>query len=157
MPPLIFGSAQAFHARRQGKITHAEWQARRRAQFWSRGESPRGNQHAQIRENGNAFEISIATLPTVNGRLRYVTGKLWVPEKHRERLRKSLVKAYSVRVMRGDKSDGWDVHITVNEDVEGESVYQASRQSIVGGLDCNTDRLRVGYRTASQRHEGRAD
>ncbi len=141
VPPVIFGKAAMFHARRRGEISRAEWQARRRAQFWSRGESPRGNQHACITANGAGFTISIATLPMVNGRLRYVTGDLWVPEKHRDLLRQSLTDAYSVRVMRQDEGDGWDVYVTVREAVTGEKVHRVSDKAIVGGLDCNADRL----------------
>ena len=144
LPPPIFGGAEMFHARRRGKISHAEWQGRRRAQFWSRGESPRGNQHTRITVNGDGFRISIATLPMVNGRLRYVAGDLWVPDKHRDLLRRSLGHAYSVRVMRQEgRGVGWDVHITVREQVSGERVGQAPDEAIVGGLDCNTDRLSV--------------
>jgi len=141
LPPVIFGGAEVFHTRRRGEISHAEWQARRRAQFWSRGESPRGNQHARIKPNGEGFAISIATLPMVDGRLRYVVGDLWVPEKQRDLLRQGLTDAYSVRVMCGDEGAGWDVHITVNEAVNGESTRQSSDEAIVGGLDCNADRL----------------
>jgi len=141
VPPVIFGKAEMFHARRRGEISRAEWQARRRAQFWSRGETPRGNQHARIKANGEGFTISLATLPVVNGRLRYVTGDLWVPEKHRDLLRRSLTNAYSVRVMRRDEDDGWDVHVTVRESAPGEKVHRVSDKAIVGGLDCNTDRL----------------
>ena len=143
IPPVIFGGAEAFHARRQGKVSHTEWQNRRRAQFWSRGESPRGNQHARVTASSEGFTISIATLPMVNGRLRYVTGDLWAPEKQCDLLRRSLTRAYSVRVIRGSGNDGWDVHITVNEVVSGESVRQASDKAIVGALDCNADRLSV--------------
>lgn len=140
-PPVIFGGAAAFHARRRGKMSHAEWQARRRAQFWSRGESPRGNQHARIKAEGFGFTISIATLPMEGGRLRYVSGDLWVPEKHRELLRRSLTDVYSVRVIRRDDKKGFDIHITVREKVAGEIVHQAPEEAIVGGLDCNADRL----------------
>ncbi|MGD9100155.1 MAG: hypothetical protein PVF45_06710, partial [Anaerolineae bacterium] len=69
------------------------------------------------------------------------TGDLWVPEKHRDLLRRSLTDAYSVRVMRRDEGAGWDVHITVREAVPGGQVDRASDKAIVGGLDCNTDRL----------------
>lgn len=33
VPPVIFGGAAAFHARRRGEMSHAQWQNRRRAQF----------------------------------------------------------------------------------------------------------------------------
>ena len=141
LPPVIFGRAAAFHARRRGEMSHAEWQARRRAQFWSRGESPRGNQHIRIAPNGEGFTISIATLPMVNGRLRYVSGDLWVPQKRRDLLRRSLTDAYSVRVMRRDDNRGFDMHITVREEVAAEILRQAPAKVIVAGLDCNTDCL----------------
>jgi len=141
LPPVIFGGAARFHARRQGKLSADEWQAGRRAQFWSRGEAPRGNQHARIRANGEGLTISIATLPLVNGRLRYFEGKLWVPPKWREFLRQRLGEAYSVRIMRREAATGWDVHITVSEAVGGEIARQAPAKVIVGGLDCNTDCL----------------
>ena len=141
LPPVIFGGAAAFRARRRGVISHAQWQSRRRAQFWSRGEAPRGNQHARIMSKGAGFSLSLATLPMVNGRLRYVSGDLWVPEKQRDLLRQSLMRAYSVRVMRGEGKHGWKVHITVNEAVRGEKVRQAANRAIVGALDCNVDRL----------------
>lgn len=142
LPPVIFGSAEAFHARRLGEITRVEWQARRRAQFWSRGESPRGNQHARLTSNGDGFSLWLATLPAVNGKLRYFPGDLWVPDTYRDLLRRSLDRAYSVRVMR-DAGD-WKVHITVRENVAGEIVVQqAPKEARVGGLDCNTDCLTV--------------
>lgn len=145
LPPVIFGSAAAFHARRRGEISHAEWQARRRAQFWSRGaKSDKGNQHCRIKPNGDGFTISIATLPMVGGRLRYVTGDLWVPEGKRDLLRQSLADSYSVRVIRQEGDTGWDVHITVNEKVSGEIVLKAPEGAKVGGLDCNTDCLALG-------------
>jgi hypothetical protein len=141
LPPVIFGSAEAFHARRLGEMSPSEWQARRRAQFWSRGESPRGNQHAGITANDDRFSISLATLPAVNGKLRYFSGDLWVPNKQRDLLRRSLDKAYSVRVMHSNNT--WHVHITVREEVAGEIVQQAPLQVRVGGMDCNTDCLTV--------------
>jgi len=141
LPPVIFGSTAVFHARRRGEISHAEWQARRRAQFWSRGESPRGNQHARVESNGDGFAISIAILPSVDGRLRYISGDLWVPEKQRDLLRSSLTDAYSVRVRHRVGGTGWGVHITVREQVSGEIVRRADAGAKVGGLDCNADRL----------------
>jgi IS605 OrfB family transposase len=141
LPPVIFGSAEAFHARRRGEITHAEWQAGRRDQFWSRGaESDDGNQHGRISPVDETFRIALATLPAVRGRLRYLSGTLWVPEGYRDLLRMSLAESYSVRVLR-DGTGGWEVHVTVREHMAGEIVEQAAPADTVGGLDCNTDRL----------------
>ena len=146
LPPVIFGSAEAFHARRRGELSLAEWQARRRAQFWSRGAvSDHGNQHARITPQGDGFSISLATLPTAQGRLRYVSGDLWVPEKQRDLLRQSLDDAYSVRLIQRDRA--WDAHITVRERVSSEIVRQAPNQARIGGLDCNTDCLAVAVVT----------
>jgi len=143
LPPIIFGSAKAFHARRLGEISRAEWQSHRRAQFWSRGAvSDDGNRHARIAPNGDGFAISIATLPTLpNGKLSYFSGDLWVPAKQQDLLRQSLDNAYCVRVMR--RGEGWGVHVAVREQVPGEMVKQAPEDAKVGGLDCNTDCLTV--------------
>jgi IS605 OrfB family transposase len=144
LPAPIFGSAAAFHARRKGKMTHEQWQARRRAQFCSRGERDqgRGNQHAQIKVIGDGkYAISIATLPMVKERLKYYSAELWVPEEKRELLEAGLAHAYGVRLICTDK--GWQAHITVREEVEGEIHLQAPEGIIVGGLDCNADRLTV--------------
>ena len=143
LPPIIFGSANVFHARRLGEISRAEWQSRRRAQFWSRGAvSDDGNQHARIAPNGDSFAICLATLPALpNGKLRYFSGDLWVPSEQQDLLRQSLDNAYCVRVMR--RGAGWEVHVTVREQVPGEMVKQAPENAPVGGLDCNTDCLTV--------------
>ena len=141
LPPVIFGSANAFLARRRGEMTHSEWQARRRAQFWSRGETPRGNQHACITLHGEGFALKLATLPMVKGKLQYFSGNLWVPDHQQDLLRQSLGEAYTVRVLQSQ--DGWKVHITVREHVMGEMAKQAPADVCVGGLDCNTDCLAV--------------
>lgn len=150
VPPVIFGSAEAFHARRKEQLSRAQWQRRRRAQFWSRGENSqdRGNQHARITPKGDSFIISIATLPVVKGRLTYYTADLWLPEEKRELLRAGLKHSYSVRIIY--KGGAWRAHITIREKVSGKMLSELPhkdeewpRRIVMAGLDCNTDRLTV--------------
>lgn len=149
LPPVIFGSAAAFHARRKGQMPHADWQMKRRAQFWSRGEKHKeGNLHTRIRPDGDGFTISIATLPMVKGRLTYYTADLWLPKEKRDLLRAGLKHSYSVRIMRD--GSGWRAHITIREKVTGKLLSASPhageewpRRIMMAGLDCNTDRLTV--------------
>ncbi|MCL4302089.1 MAG: hypothetical protein KJ077_40730 [Anaerolineae bacterium] len=141
-PMPIFGGAAAFHTRRKGQISRATWRARRRAQFWSRGEKHKdGNQHARIIPKEDSFTISIATLPMVEGRLTYVSADLWLPQEKRDLLRAGLANAYSVRLIRSRV--GWKAHITIREQVRGELLNVVPDTAITGGLDGNTDRLTV--------------
>lgn len=147
LPPIIFGSAAAFHARRKGKMSHADWQKRRRAQFWSRGEKDKeGNLHTRIKPNGDGFTISIATLPMVKGRLTYYTADLWLPDEKKALLRAGLGNSYSVRIIR--RPGQWHAHITVREVVGGQLLKQAPEGAITGGMDGNTDRLTLGVASA---------
>jgi IS605 OrfB family transposase len=140
LPPVIFGGAAAFHARRKGQMSHLDWQTRRRAQFWSRGEKHKeGNLHTRLKPNGEEFTLSIATLPMVKGRLTYYTTDLWLPKQKRALLRAGLGDAYSVRLI--SKQGQWHAHITVREEVGGQLLQQAPGTALTGGLDCNTDRL----------------
>ncbi len=143
-PPVIFGSAEQFHARRKGEISHEEWQLRRRSQFWLRGERHKsgGNKQASIYiEADGCFKISIGTLPIRGKRLPYHSARLWVPEEYRGLLKSSLMDAYSIRVMKN--KDAWDIHITIREKVYGKLATQAPCKTRVGGLDCNTDCLTI--------------
>ena len=139
-PPVIFGSASAFHARRRGKLSRVQWQALRRRQFWSRGEKGKGgNPHVQIVAQDEQFTIRLATLPQQNGRLCYITASLWLDQGQRVLLTQGLQDAYSVRVLK--EGDQWRVHITVREQVPGAYLPQAPEGCLDGGLDCNTDRI----------------
>jgi hypothetical protein len=150
LPAVIFGSAAVFHTRRKGQMSHAQWQRRRRKQFWSRGENSghRGNQHARITPKEDGFTISIATLPAVKGRLTYYTVNLWIPEEKRELLRAGLKHSYAVRIIYA--GGAWRAHITLREKVSGEMLSEKPRKNepwprrmVMAGLDCNTDRLTV--------------
>jgi IS605 OrfB family transposase len=140
IPPVIFGGAASFHQRRGGEISQLQWQNQRRNQFWSRGDKgKKGNLQTRISITNGGFNIRIGTVPMVNGRLKYYTADLWAPDDKQSLLISSLNSAYSVRVIR--ESDGWQAHITTREEVSGEIRNRAPGGMIVGGLDCNTDRL----------------
>ncbi|MCQ3979854.1 MAG: hypothetical protein DPW09_41080 [Anaerolineae bacterium] len=116
---------------------------KRQQQFWNRGEKHKGgNPHITITPKGDGFTIKIATLPMIKGRLTYFTADLWLPEKKRELLHAGLADSYAVRIIRVGRE--WQAHITIREKVEGELVRRAPTEAIVGGLDCNTDRLTLG-------------
>ncbi|MCL4294282.1 MAG: hypothetical protein KJ077_01070 [Anaerolineae bacterium] len=143
LPPAIFGSAARFHARRKGQLSHRAWRMKRQRQFWNRGEKDKGgNPHITITPQEDGFTIKIATLPMIKGRLTYFTADLWLPEKKRDVLHAGLADSYAVRIIRVGRE--WQAHITIREKVEGELVRRASIEAIVGGLDCNTDRLTLG-------------
>lgn len=143
LPSVIFGSAARFHARRNEQLSHRAWRFMRQRQFWNRGEKGKGgNPHVKITPKGDGFSIKIATLPMIEGKLTYFTADLWLPEKKRDLLRAGLTEAFAVRIIRVGRE--WQAHITIREKVTGKLVGRAPAPAIVGGLDCNTDRLTLG-------------
>ncbi len=145
VPPVIFGSAKNFHARRKGEISHRQWQLARRAQFWLRGEKHKkgGNKQAHLFfDDRGRLKISLATLPIRStGRLVYHTAEIWLSDNNLDKLVKAMTNAFSVRVIR--ENDAWKIHLTVREQVEGSLDKTAPVGAIVAGLDCNTDCLTV--------------
>lgn len=139
-PPVIFGSARAFHARRRGQLSQAEWRALRRQQFWSRGEKSKGgNPHVTIVPQGDQFRIRLATLPQQHGRLGNVAAELWLSPRGQRILAQGLAGPVSVRVLQEGRR--WRLHLTVHEQVSGQLLSEAPAGCRVGGLDCNTDRI----------------
>ena len=131
---IVFGGRKAWEELKSGAITKDEWLRRRDSQIYCRGDKT---------QNGN-LNIRIMpddTLRITVGTRKWVSYKLFVPEKYQDRLKALLAsgKAYNVRLKRKD-----DQHFKVMIDHQLEPPEPSvGFQNGVIGVDTNPDRIAV--------------
>ncbi|MBI2571193.1 MAG: hypothetical protein HYV63_29660 [Candidatus Schekmanbacteria bacterium] len=104
VPPAIFGGRKAFEERCKGKISNAEWRARRRNRLICRGDKTKnGNPHLRILvdETGHfRLEAALSHLVEKGKNAPRIGGGLFVPPKYGKDLH------LAVSVPHGDSSAG---------------------------------------------------
>jgi hypothetical protein len=96
-PKLVFGGRKAWDDLKAGVITKEQWSKRRDGQIYCRGDkTQKGNLNIRIMPDD--------TLRITVGTRKWVSYKLFVPEKYHDRLKVLLVsgQAYNVRLKRKD-------------------------------------------------------
>ncbi|MBI2568367.1 MAG: IS200/IS605 family element transposase accessory protein TnpB [Candidatus Schekmanbacteria bacterium] len=151
IPPAIFGGRKAFDERCKGKISQAEWRARRRNRLICRGDrTKKGNPHLRIHadEKGRfRLEVALSHLVDKGKDAPRLRGRLFVPPKYREDLRWALLdeSPYTVELLRG--TDGrYRAHITIEVDVAPLTVHVGPKAL---GIDLNPDRTSLVETDAS--------
>ncbi len=107
---VTFGGLRNQRLREKGRITRAEYRARRDALLISRGEKVKGG-NLNLRVNLESMQLRIST-----GKPRqWITPRLYIPKKYLERYSHLLdgSQAYQVVVRHRDNDRGYDVKITV--------------------------------------------
>jgi len=130
---VVFGGRKAWEELKAGAITKDEWLRRRDSQIYARGDKTHeGN--LNIRIMGDTLRITVGTR-------KWVTYKLFLPEKYQQELKIMLASgvAYNVRLKRKD-----DQHFKVMIDYQSEPpVASVGFQNGVVGVDTNPDRIAV--------------
>lgn len=130
---MLFGGRKAWEDLKSGKITKAEWLRRRNGQIYCRGDKTRkGN--LNVRVVGDTLRVTI-------GRRKWVSYKLFVPEKYRRALCALSASgvAYNVRLK---YSDSQHFKVTIDFQVESPTAVTDFRNGAIG-VDINPDRIAV--------------
>ena len=129
VPSVIFGGKRAWKDLQEGRLTKEQWQARRNAMLYSRGDKTK-NGNPNIRIVGNKVLVND---PSKRG--LWLEGKLFLPAKF-----KPNWSCYDVRLKRCE--DGV-TKVMISWDEEPAPVVTASISQGVLGVDCNPDGLGV--------------
>ncbi|MBI2571022.1 MAG: IS200/IS605 family element transposase accessory protein TnpB [Candidatus Schekmanbacteria bacterium] len=151
VPPAIFGGRKAFEERCQGKISRAEWRARRRNRLICRGDKTKnGNPHLRIFVDDTGhfrLEAALSHLVDKGKNAPRIGGGLFVPPKYRQDLHFAVLDGspYTVEILRGE--DGrYRAHITIEVDVAVLAVRVGPKAL---GVDLNPDRTSLVETDAS--------
>ncbi|SHF03701.1 transposase, IS605 OrfB family, central region, partial [Desulfofundulus australicus DSM 11792] len=150
IPTVIFGGRSLWKRVCKGKATREEWRQVRQNRLFARGDETKGgNPNIKISyRNGNfSLSVTISHLSEQKGtdkkgrpimtRAPRVTGKLWLPEKHRLKVWESLLSGapYNVELIKG-RDGRYRVHITFTVTAP-EPVTSPNRGYL--GMDTNPD------------------
>lgn len=154
VPKVIFGGKRLFRQVSRKRISRDDWRAARRNTLYVRGDrSKGGNPNLKITESGPHFRLSVTLShrseqrgvdrlgrPNMTRSPR-AEGRLWIPLKHRDLLRRVLAERlpYTVELKRG--LDGrYRVHITFSLPAPTPNTETLSGFL---GIDANPDGLAV--------------
>lgn len=130
---IVFGGRKTWEEYKAGNISKDEWLNQRDKQIYLRGDkTQKGNLNARL--IGDTLRLTVGTR-------RWISYKLFVPEKFQERLQELLASktAYNIRLVRKD-----DQHFKVIIDFQ-----VATPVAVIGfvngaiGVDTNPDRIAV--------------
>jgi IS605 OrfB family transposase len=159
IPKVVFGGRSLWQQVCKGKASREEWRNTRQNRLYARGdESKGGNPNTKISYHNGGFTLSvtISHLSAQTGvdslgrpvmaRAPRVTGKLWLPEKHRQKVWELLLSGapYAVELIR-DKNGRYHAHITFTV-TQPQTVTNPNRGYL--GVDTNPDGVAlasVGY------------
>jgi len=126
IPKIVFGGRSLWRRVSKGRATREEWKNARQNRLYARGDETKGgnpNLKVAYQEGRFTLAVTISHLSEQKGtdrkgrpvmtRAPRVTGKLWLPEKSRNRVWKLLYSGapYSVELIRGQ--DGrYRIHVT---------------------------------------------
>lgn len=128
---LVFGGRKAWEDLKAGRITKDEWLRRRDGETYARGDkAKKGN--LNIRIIGDALRITV-------GIRKWVTYKLFIPKKYRQKLATLLEsrRAYNVRLKR---KDGQHFKVIIDYQV-GDTKPLITFNNGAIGVDTNPDRI----------------
>lgn len=150
IPKVIFGGRALWRKVSRGKATKEEWRSARRNSFYARGDKTKGgNPNIKLSwTNGEFFlAVTVSHLSEQKGldskgrplmtRAPKVTGKLWLPEKHRAKALELLLLGtpYTVELTKG-RDGRYRAHITFAMALP-EPVTDPDRGYL--GMDANPD------------------
>ena len=150
IPTVIFGGRSLWKRICRGRATKEEWRNARQNRLYARGDETRGgNPNIKISYRSGEFALSVTVSHLseqagtdsrgrpVMTRAPRVTGKLWLPEKHRLKVWESLLSGapYNVELI-GGRDGRYRVHITFTVTVP-EPVTSPNRGYL--GMDTNPD------------------
>ena len=150
IPEVVFGGRSLWKRVCKGKATREEWKNARQNRLYARGDETKGgNPNIKISYRNGDFSLSvtISHLSEQKGtdkkgrpimtRAPKVTGRLWLPEKHRQKALMLLLSRtpYSVELIKG-RDDRYRAHITFTVTAP-ETVTSPSRGYL--GMDTNPD------------------
>jgi IS605 OrfB family transposase len=164
IPKVVFGGRSLWRRVCRGKASREEWRNARQNRLYARGDETKGgnpNLKVAYQEGRFTLAVTISHLSEQKGtdrkgrpvmtRAPRVTGKLWLPEKSRNRVWKSLYSGapYSVELIRGQ--DGrYRVHVTFSLK-RTEGVTNSNLGYL--GIDTNPD----GVALANVNHLGQPE
>ncbi|AQS59135.1 IS200/IS605 family accessory protein TnpB-related protein [Desulforamulus ferrireducens] len=126
IPKVIFGGRSLWKRVCRGRVSREEWRQARQDRLYARGDETKGgNPNLKISWHNGEFTLSvtISHLSEQKGtdkkgrpimtRAPRVTGKLWLPEKHRQKVLELLLSGvpYTVELIKG-RDSRYRVHIT---------------------------------------------
>ena len=150
IPKVIFGGRSLWKRVCKGRASNKEWQQARQNRLYSRGDETKGgNPNLRISYRNKEFTLSVVishlTEPgkVDNKDVQHskwaprVTGKLWLPEKHRLKVWELLLSGapYTVELIKG-KDSRYRAHIAFTVQVP-ELVTNPNRGCL--GMDTNPD------------------
>ncbi|MDN5347175.1 MAG: hypothetical protein PWP65_739 [Clostridia bacterium] len=150
IPTVVFGGRSLWKQVCKGRAAKEEWRQARQNRLYARGDETKGgNPNIKIHYRNGEFALSVTVshLSEQKGtdskgrpvmtRAPRVTGKLWLPEKHRLKVWESLLSCapYNVELIRG-RDGRYRVHITFTI-AAPEPVTNPNRGYL--GMDTNPD------------------
>ena len=159
IPKVIFGGRSLWKKVCKGKVSNKEWQQARQNRLYSRGDETKGgNPNIKINYRDDEFTLSVTTshLSEQTGtdnknrpimtKAPRITGKLWLPEKHRLKVWELLLSGapYTVELIKG-KDNRYRAHIAFITQIP-EIATNPNRGCL--GMDTNPNGLaltNIGY------------
>lgn len=150
IPKVVFGGRSLWKRVGKGKATREEWRNARQNRLYARGDRTKGgNPNLKISWHNGDFSLSatishLSEQTSVDSRGRpvmtrapRVTGKLWLPEKHRQKVLEQILSGapYTVELSRG-KDGRYRAHITFT--VKGPDLTTNPNRGYLG-MDTNPD------------------
>ncbi|SHF67283.1 transposase, IS605 OrfB family, central region, partial [Desulfofundulus australicus DSM 11792] len=150
IPTVVFGGRSLWKRICRGRATKEEWRSARQNRLYARGDETKGgNPNIKISYRSGEFALSVTVSHLseqagtdsrgrpVMTRAPRVTGKLWLPEKHRLKVWESLLSGapYNVELIKG-RDGRYRVHITFTVTAP-EPVTSPNRGYL--GMDTNPD------------------
>ncbi|MCL5040041.1 MAG: IS200/IS605 family accessory protein TnpB-related protein [Firmicutes bacterium] len=126
IPKVVFGGRSLWRQVARGKVSREKWRDARQNRLYARGDRTKaGNPNVKVSYSEGRFSlaVTISHLSKQDGkdkkgrpkmtRAPRVTGKLWLPKKHRSRVWKLLYSGapYSLELIRG-QDDRYRAHIS---------------------------------------------
>jgi len=150
IPKVVFGGRSLWRQVCRGKASREEWRDARQNRLYARGDETKGgnpNMKVAYQEGRFTLAVTISHLSEQKGtdskgrpimtRAPRVTGKLWLPEKHRLKVWELLLTSVPYTVELIKSRDGWyRVHITFSTTAP-ETVTNSNRGYL--GIDTNPD------------------
>lgn len=159
IPKVVFGGHSLWKSVCKGRASSEEWRQARQNRLYSRGDETKGgNPNIKISWHSREFflSVTISHLSEQKGtdikgrplmtRAPQVTGKLWLPDKHRQKVLELLLSGapYTVELIKG-RDGRYRVHITFT--VAAPDLVTNSNLGYLG-MDTNPDGValaNVGY------------
>ena len=135
---VVFGGRKAWENLKSGTITKDEWLKHRDSQIYCRGDKTHeGN--LNIRIVGKTLRITVGTR-------KWVSYKLFVPEKYRRELKTLLASGQAYNIRLKCKDDQY-FKVMIDYQIEPPEVFIDFQNGVIG-VDTNPDRIAVADVTA---------